>query len=235
MTDWKPSSLSRREFVRSAAGLVVAPAALTMTSQPARAEQSSKSATPTPRFDPERFVDDVVRARQESDSQAAIREVLSRSMSDPRDVLRGLGEPTSAGAQTLYRGKDLTILNIIWAPLMLLLPHNHRMWAMIGIYTGREDNILWQSSGSTIEASRAKSLSLGDVFELPDDAIHSVTNPIKRLTGAIHIYGGDFFATPRSEWDPGTLTERPFDLDNAMNIFRESEDRFNCLVQKRES
>ena len=235
MIDRKASGLSRREFVRSAAGLVVAPAALALTSQPAEAKQSPKSATPTHRFDPERFVDDVVHARQESDSQAAIREVLSRSMSDPRDVLRGLGEPSAAGAQTLYRGKDLTILNIIWAPLMLLLPHNHKMWAMIGIYTGREDNILWQSSGSTIEASRAESLSLGDVFELPDDAIHSVTNPIKRLTGAIHIYGGDFFDTPRSEWDPGTLTERPFDLDNAMSIFRESEERFNCSAQKRES
>jgi len=215
--------------------LLVAPAALSITSRPALAKQSPKGAAPTHRFDPEHFVDDVVHARQESDSQAAIREVLARSMSNPHDVLRGLGEPSSAGAQTLYRGKDLTILNIIWAPLMLLLPHNHRMWAMIGIYTGREDNILWQASGSTIEASGAESLSLGDMFELPDDAIHSVTNPIKRLTGAIHIYGGDFFDTPRSEWDPGTLTERPLDLDNAMNIFRESEERFNCLVQKRES
>ena len=28
-----------------------------------------------------------------------------------------------------------------------------------------------------------------------------------RLTGAIHIYGGDFFAAERSEWDPETLKE----------------------------
>lgn len=235
MTERKTDRLSRREFVRSATGLLVAPAALSIATQPVWAKQSPKNAGSTRRFDPARFVDDVVRARRESDSRAAIREVLAQSMSDPRDVLRGLGEPASAGAQTLYRGKDLTILNIVWAPLMLLLPHNHRMWAMIGIYTGREDNILWQASGPTIEASGAESLSLGDVFELPDDAIHSVTNPIKRLTGAIHIYGGDFFDTPRSEWDPGTLTERPFDLDNAMNVFRESEERFNCSVQKRES
>lgn len=235
MTERKASCLSRREFVRSATGLLVAPSVLSITSRPASAKQSPERAGPTRRFDPERFVDDVVRARQESDRRAAIRDVLSRSMSDPRDVMRGLGEPVSAGAQTLYHGEDLTILNIVWAPLMLLLPHNHRMWAMIGIYTGREDNILWQASGPTIEASGAESLSLGDVFELPDDAIHSVTNPIKRLTGAIHIYGGDFFDTPRSEWDPGMLTERPFDLDNAMNVFRESEERFNCSVRKRES
>ena len=27
---------------------------------------------------------------------------------------------------------------------MTVMPHNHNMWAAIGIYTGREDNILWR-------------------------------------------------------------------------------------------
>jgi hypothetical protein len=27
---------------------------------------------------------------------------------------------------------------------MTVMPHNHNMWAIIGIYTGREDNILWR-------------------------------------------------------------------------------------------
>jgi predicted metal-dependent enzyme (double-stranded beta helix superfamily) len=27
---------------------------------------------------------------------------------------------------------------------MSVMPHNHEMWAVIGIYTGREDNILWR-------------------------------------------------------------------------------------------
>ena len=44
---------------------------------------------------------------------------------------------------------------------------------------------------------------------LGQDIIHSVTNPIPRLTGAIHVYGGDFFAIERSEWDPETLAEGP--------------------------
>jgi predicted metal-dependent enzyme (double-stranded beta helix superfamily) len=57
------------------------------------------------------------------------------------------------------------------------------------------------------------------------DIIHSVTNPIPRLTGAIHVYGGDFFAKPRSEWDPETLRERPFDLEAAQRTFREASAR----------
>ncbi len=45
------------------------------------------------------------------------------------------------------------------------------------------------------------------------DIIHAVTNPLSRLTGAIDVYGGDFFAASRSEWDPETLFEPPFDME----------------------
>jgi predicted metal-dependent enzyme (double-stranded beta helix superfamily) len=112
---------------------------------------------------------------------------------------------------------------------MVLLPHNHNMWASIGIYTGREDNIIWQHSDGVIEASRAASLSEREVFGLTSDAIHSVTNPVERLTGAIHIYGGDFFKSGRSEWDPETLRERPYDLEGALRLFREANERFKAI------
>ena len=44
-----------------------------------------------------------------------------------------------------------------------------------------------------------------------------------RPTAAIHVYGGDFFGIKRSEWNPETLLERPFDLDNEMQWFEEHE------------
>jgi predicted metal-dependent enzyme (double-stranded beta helix superfamily) len=178
------------------------------------------------RLDRDRFIEDVKQASREREPQRAVNEVLARVTSDPSSVLEGLGEPRAAGLNILHRADDLTILNVIWAPLMILLPHEHKMWASIGIYTGREDNILWKRSGASVEAVRSASLSEKEVFPLPHDAIHSVINPIKRLTGAIHIYGGDFFATPRSEWDPETLRERPFDLESARASFREASERF---------
>ena len=175
----------------------------------------------------DRFIDDVRRANRESDSQRAVHEVLARTVSEPARVLAELGEPRAAGLQTLHHADDLTILNVIWAPLMLLLPHNHNMWASIGIYTGREDNIIWERKSSVVKAVRAASLSEKEVFRLPEDAIHSVSNPIRRLTGAIHVYGGDFFVTTgRSEWDPETLSERPFDLEAARANFQEANERF---------
>ncbi len=214
-----PARLSRRYFLLTvAAGLAAASAST------ARDERRSSSSAP--RFEIERFIEDVTRARLETDSQRAVQEVLDRAVANPRAVLDGLGDPSEVGVKTIYRAPDLTILNVVWAPLMVLLPHNHNMWASIGIYTGREDNIVWERKGSVIEASGAASLSEKEVFALPADAIHSVTNPIPRMTGAIHIYGGDFFAVPRSEWDSETLRERPMDLEAFQKRFQDADERF---------
>ena len=212
-------SVSRRTFL---AGVASIPAL-------SGASASATTAQPATGLDVERFIEDVKRARLESDSQKAVEQVLRRAVSSPKAVLQGLGEPKQAGIHTVYRGDDLTILNVVWAPLMVLLPHNHNMWASIGIYTGREDNIMWERAGGAIEANRAAALSETEVFGLASDAIHSVTNPLERLTGAIHIYGGDFFKPGRSEWDPETLQERPFDLEDAVRRFREANERFESV------
>lgn len=163
--------------------------------------------------------------RQEP-SQKSVHEVVARTVSDPASVLKGLGEPRRGEMQTLYRADDLTILNVVWAPWMSILPHNHRMWAVIGIYTGREDNIFWRRlpvDGRTkVEAAGARALSEKDAVPLGQDIIHSVTNPLPRLTGAIHVYGGDFFAEGRSEWDSETLLERPCDGAKMAQRFEEA-------------
>jgi predicted metal-dependent enzyme (double-stranded beta helix superfamily) len=193
------------------------------------AQSKSRGAVISNHFETDRFIDDVKRARAEADGQRAVEEVIQRAIAQPRGILAELGEPQQAGIHPIYRGDDVTILNVVWAPLMVLLPHNHNMWASIGIYTGREDNILWEKSGNLVTATGAASLSEKEVFGLPSDAIHSVTNPIGRLTGAIHIYGGDFFAPGRSEWDAESLRERPWDLDAARSEFTKASERFNAV------
>lgn len=174
------------------------------------------------------FVDECRTTVDATDSDPlAIRDIVERAVSNPAGVLAGLGEPDSAGFQTLYQSDDLTILNFAWAPLMSLLPHNHNdMWAVIGLYSGREDNIFWRRDGDTIEASGADALLEKGVSVLGGNVIHSVLNPIRRMTLALHVYGGDFFAHGRSEWDPENLSERPFDIDASRALFAESNARF---------
>ncbi len=182
-------------------------------------------------FDIDRFVDDCRNALAENDSHKSVRELLARAVSEPGDVLKALGEPSEAGLLKLHHSDDLTILNVVWAPMMTLMPHNHNMWAVIGIYTGREDNIFWRrTEDERIEAAGASAMSVRDVHPLGKDIIHSVTNPIARLTGALHIYGGDFFVEKRSEWDPETLSERPYDVEKNMRLFQEANARFGLHV-----
>ncbi len=185
-------------------------------------------------FEVDQLVADCRAALKEDPSHKLVREVVERAVSNPAAVLKALGEPKRAEMQTLYRADDLTILNVIWAPWMNLLPHNHQMWAVIGIYTGREDNIFWRripgASGGKLEAAGARALSEKDAVPLGRDIIHSVSNPLPRLTGALHVYGGDFFGVPRSEWNPETLLEQPLEGERMRQRFEEA----NALFITRE-
>lgn len=171
-------------------------------------------------MDIDRFVADCITANKEAGAQVAVREVLARTVSEPGAVLKALGDPDRAGLNVLLSSPTLTIFAATWTPQMNLMPHDHLMWANIGIYTGREDNIFWKRTPDGIRANRADALFVKDTAMLPEDAVHSVTNPLQRFTAGIHIYGGDFFNTPRSQWDPETLEEEPSDGDRIREMFR---------------
>jgi predicted metal-dependent enzyme (double-stranded beta helix superfamily) len=179
-------------------------------------------------FDVQRFIEQCQNALKESEAPAAIREILERTVSTPDEVLAGLGEPKKATVQKIHVADDLTIVNVIWGPHMTMMPHNHKMAAIIGIYTGAEDNIFWRRSGDQqglIKAAGARALRVKDVEALGPDAIHSVTNPLQRMTGAIHVYLGPFFTADRSEWNPETLIEGRYDIEKNLRLFEESNAR----------
>jgi predicted metal-dependent enzyme (double-stranded beta helix superfamily) len=177
-------------------------------------------------FDLDRFIDDCRVAVSEDPSHRAAREVLARANADPAAILATLGEPERAGVTPLYKSDTLTILNVVWGKRMTIMPHNHRMWAVIGVYTGREDNIFWRrvenEAAGLIEAAGAKSLGERCAEPLGQDIIHSVTNPLGRLTAAIHVYGGDFYGAKRSDWDPENLLEREYDFALHRQMFEQA-------------
>ena len=124
----------------------------------------------------------------------------------------------------VFHAPDITILNVVWGPHQWTLPHNHNNRAVIGMYGGREDNIFWrrlpQGEGGRIEAAGARSLCPGEVTILGRDIIHSVTNPLGKLSVALHVYDGDLLVTPdRSHWDAESLTEAPYDPELVSPMF----------------
>jgi predicted metal-dependent enzyme (double-stranded beta helix superfamily) len=190
-------------------------------------------------FEKDRFVEDCRRAVR--DGQKAVREVVLEAVGNPAGIISELGEPTQAGVFPLYSGADATVINFVWAPCMTLLPHNHNMFAVIGIYSGREDNLFWRrlpatasnagnGAGPGIEAAGADSMGTGQVATLGRDIIHSVANPITKLTSALHVYGGDFFNPPvqRSQWDHESLTEQPWDMEYTRAVFHQAQTRYDA-------
>ena len=191
-------------------------------------------------FDKDRFIEDCRAAVAEGrDAQKAVRELVTEAVSDPAGIVKALGEPEHAGVTPLYSGPDLTVIHFVWAPYMTLMPHNHNMFAVIGIYDGREDNLFWRqlpeakADGAEIEAAGADSLGPGEVATLGRDVIHSVANPLGKMTSTIHVYAGDFFnpPQPRSQWRHESLIEEPWDMDNTRAIFRDAEARYRAGLE----
>jgi predicted metal-dependent enzyme (double-stranded beta helix superfamily) len=220
-----PFSRQRRSVI---AGVAAVSSQLIM---PIASRASSKLPTSVGRetMDIDRFVEDCLIANQESNAQAAVTEVLARAVSTPNAVISALGEPAMAGLNVLLSSPTLTIFAATWTPQMNLMPHNHLMWASIGIYTGREDNIFWKSTPDGIKAYGADALFVKDTAMLPEDAVHSVTNPLQRFTGGIHIYGGDFFDTTRSQWNPETLEQEPSDGAKIREMFQRENERLGLI------
>ena len=176
-------------------------------------------------FEKECFIEECRALLRETKPQAAIRELVARAVSEPARVERALGAPRRAGVETVYKADDLTILNLCWGPGMKIHPHNHEMWAVIGIYGGREDNVFYRRNDGGLTQHGTKEMNAGDAILLGTNIIHAVTNPLDRFTCAIHVYGGNFFATPRSEWDPKTMEEHPYDVAHTLRAFEESNAR----------
>lgn len=166
-------------------------------------------------FDLDQFVSDL-RSTLGERSRKATAEVVGRAVSDPNGILHRLGEPEKGAVQVLYSAPDLTVLNVVWSPNQVTLPHEHRMSAVIGMYGGREDNVFWRRVPNPakfqIEIASGQALGVGDVAILGKDVIHSVINPLGRVSGAIHVYDGDFLKMQRSMWDSETLAEKPYDV-----------------------
>ncbi len=182
-------------------------------------------------LDLDQFIEDCKTAVKVDPTHKSVHEVVARAVSNPTAVLNALGEPTRAGVTKLYHSDDLTILNLVWGPHQNIMPHNHNMWAVIGMYGGREDNVFWcrvdDGDDGRIEAAGAKSLSTGDCSPLGKDIIHTVLNPTMKLSGALHVYGGDFFGAHRSEWCPENLTEREMDVQAVVQAFEEANKRLS--------
>jgi predicted metal-dependent enzyme (double-stranded beta helix superfamily) len=163
----------------------------------------------------EEFVAQCSAAVMEDRGPTATREVVERAIRDRR-LMEEL--PLEAGVNVLHSAEDLTILHVVMAERPVgagnPIPHDHLMWALIGVTHGSEENEFFRRSAHTIEPSgEGRVIAEGEVLTMGDRTIHSVKNPSsEQLSSALHVYGGNLIAAEKTMWCDPDWTEEPFDL-----------------------
>ena len=180
-------------------------------------------------FSIDQTVADCVEAAQDSGGHpgAAVQEVLARVVSDPAAIEAAIGKPQDLPVMTPWLNTDeLSVMHIVWPPGVDLVAHDHLMWASIGLYGGQEENRLFRSlPDGSLEQRRSKLMHRGDTILLGDDTIHAVANPSREWTGAIHVYGGDFFKDGKHMWPVPEQPATPYDIDVLRNTLTDAATR----------
>lgn len=162
-------------------------------------------------FDVEAFVEDCRAALRESQPLLATKEILDRAVADP-DALEKAFRP-DPGVTLLHRSDDLTVVSVVIPPgLPASVPHDHRMWALVGIYGGQEDNQFFRRTNAGLTESGGRSIQAADTLAMGEETIHAIRNPLDHSTlAAIHVYGGDLLGAERSMWTGESYDEQPYD------------------------
>jgi predicted metal-dependent enzyme (double-stranded beta helix superfamily) len=170
-------------------------------------------------FDSDEFVAQCLEARAAPDPPTAVREVVAAVVGEGAGIDAALGLENATFPSALFESDELTVQRITWWPGYRSQPHEHRMWAVVGVYVGVEVNRLYRRSAAGLEAVATHEGGVGDVIALDETAIHSVENPLRTRTAGLHVYGGDIITRPRSAWGPDGK-EQPFEehsrLESAM-------------------
>lgn len=147
------------------------------------------------------------------DPQSSVKTILLEAANNP-EVVDAVSQRTkfaSLNDLAIHRSPELTLLAGTLPPGFNAAPHNHNLWSVVSVCIGQEDNRFYQRDGEGLTQCGKTSVIGPGVLCNDKDVIHSISNPLQTPLVVLHAYGGDLFATPRSNWDPETHKEIPFD------------------------
>ena len=179
-------------------------------------------------FDLSRFAQTCKDALRSPNAAIAVHQIVHDAIADPMSIAAALGQgqahcDTKAQYIFLHQSPDLTIMQAITPRQFRSPPHNHLVWAVIGMYEGCERNTFYRRDGTRLREDSVRDVTAPEVIALAPDAIHGIANPLDRASYALHVYGGTLANPARSIWNPFTFEEEPFQLatmsqfEDAMN------------------
>ena len=168
-------------------------------------------------FDPDRFVSECQAAVTSADPVDAVRTIVATSLTDSASI--------GDGYEVLVSSPALTVQRIPWPPGLVTSVHEHRMWAVIGVYRGGELNHFYERTPGGLTKCGERAVVSGEVLVLDADVIHAVENPRREVTAALHVYGGDILGVERNAWGPDGR-EVPYgdDLSSFLSLFEPMND-----------
>jgi predicted metal-dependent enzyme (double-stranded beta helix superfamily) len=158
-------------------------------------------------------IDRCEQALDSPDPQSSIESILLEAAKDPvlTDAIATRTRFSNLQDLAIHRTDRLTLLAGALPPGFSAAPHNHNLWSVVGVCAGQEDNRFFERDGDGLKPCGETSVVAPGVLSNAVDVIHAISNPLDVPLVVLHAYGGDLFATPRSNWDPATHEEIPFD------------------------
>lgn len=158
------------------------------------------------------FVERCEALLNEPDAADQIALALEPLVAEPTELAHSIEDarPELGGPAVIHRSEQLTVLGLEISAGFVSPPHNHLMWAVVGVYEGDEDNVFYRRTENGIEEVGRAVLRTGECLALPPDAVHGIANSGSVTLRALHVYGGDLLGTARSQWDESTGEELPF-------------------------
>lgn len=137
------------------------------------------------------------------DAEAQVKAVLSDFVREPAKANELVPNYTEDDV-ILFEDDSVSIWFCRFQPGTRVPPHDHRMSATIGVFKGTEQNIIF----GAIEGEKERLLPIsrhdvhaGEVFQIPEDGIHSVTCISQEASEAIHVYLGPLSQIDRALYD----------------------------------
>lgn len=135
----------------------------------------------------------------------AVRARLEEAIRAP-DAFRAALPALGDGDETLlFEDESVSIWHCRFHPDREVPPHEHRMPAFIGVFSGVEINTFYRRGGAGLERVSTQPVHVGETLAIGEAGVHSVRAGGQTASHAIHVYLGPLTAVERClfDWESG--------------------------------
>jgi len=177
-------------------------------------------------FDLQQFIGECQSALDDPKPAQRIEALVKEAISDPNAVREAFAKAKNVERQGpitfAWRDASLSVADVTTPPGLKSPAHNHKMWAVIGVYDGQEHNRFYRYEDGDLHEKGERLLKEGEVAVLGPEAVHAIANPLPANSSAIHVYGGDLVErSNRSMWNPHTYEREDYDITQLITYVTE--------------